>query len=78
MPKNLEKHIAICNWNSRGEKIIEELHHPSAEPETEIVVLSDADIDEMELRKKDRYANVYFIKGKPTSYKIKKYQYNHE
>ena len=30
MPKNLKRHIAICNWNKRGEKVIEELHHRTA------------------------------------------------
>ncbi|NQT65107.1 MAG: TAXI family TRAP transporter solute-binding subunit [FCB group bacterium] len=69
MPKNVKGHIAICNWSKRGEKIIEELHHPSAEPDTEIIILTDGDVNERELREKSkRYANVYFIKGKPTSY----------
>jgi hypothetical protein len=73
MPKNTKRHIAICNWNKRGEKIIEELHHPSAEPETTILVLTETDVNEKELRdKSDRYANVYFIKGKPTVYKTLK------
>ncbi|HPR16763.1 MAG TPA: TAXI family TRAP transporter solute-binding subunit [Candidatus Cloacimonadota bacterium] len=73
MPKNVKRHIAICNWNKRGETIIEELHHPSAEPDTEILVLTDSDLNEKELRENsNRYANVYFIKGKPTSYKTLK------
>ncbi len=69
MPRNVKRHIAICNWSKRGEKVIEELHHPSAEPETEILILTDVEVNEKELREKSkRYANVYFIKGKPTSY----------
>ena len=73
MPKNLKRHIAICNWNKRGEKVIEELHHRTAEPDTSILVLTDADVNEKELRENsDRYANVYFIKGKPTAYKTLK------
>jgi uncharacterized protein len=70
MPKNLKRHIAICNWSKRGEKVIEELHHPTAEPDTSILVLTDAEVNEKELRENsNRYANVYFIKGKPTAYK---------
>ena len=73
MPKNLKRHITICNWNKRGEKIVEELHHPSAEPDTRILVLTEAETDEKELRKNsDRYANVYFYKGKSTTYKTLK------
>ncbi|MDO9578237.1 MAG: TAXI family TRAP transporter solute-binding subunit [Candidatus Cloacimonadales bacterium] len=69
MPNNLKQHIVICNWNKRGETVIEELHHPSAEPDTGINVLADIEINEGELRDKSkRYSNVYFIKGKPTSY----------
>lgn len=69
MPKNVKRHIAICNWNKRGEKVIEELHHPTAEPDTEIIILTDSDVNERELREQSkRFANVYFIKGKPTSY----------
>ena len=69
MPKSVKRHIAICNWSKRGEKIIEELHHPSAEPDTEIIILTDGEVNERDLREKSkRYANVYFIKGRPTSY----------
>jgi len=73
MPKNLKRHIAICNWSKRGEKIIEELHHPGAEPDTSILILTDTEVNEKELRENsDRYANVYFIKGKSTAYKTLK------
>lgn len=73
MPKTVKKHIAICNWNKRGHKIIEELHHPSAEPDTTILVLTDSEVNEKALREdSNRYANVYFIKGKPTTYKTLK------
>jgi uncharacterized protein len=69
MPNNVKQHIAICNWNNRGITVIEELHHPSAEPDTDIVVLTNLEVNEAELRDKSkRYSNVYFIKGKPTSY----------
>jgi len=70
MPKNLNKHIAICNWNKRGDTVIRELHHPSAEPDKELIVLTDMDVNEKELRERSRkrYGNVYFIKGDPTSY----------
>ena len=73
MPRNVKRHIAICNWSKRGEKVIEELHHPTAEPDTDILILTDTEVNETELRDKSkRYANVYFIKGKPTSYETLK------
>lgn len=68
MPKNVIKHIAICNWNMRGDRIVKELHHPDAEPETEIIILTNREVNEAELRQSKRYENVYFIRGDPTSH----------
>ena len=65
MPQRLHNHIAICNWNNKGDKIVKELHHPSAEPNTEIIILSKNNFNEEELRHSDRYENVFFIKGDP-------------
>ena len=54
MPKNLKGHIAICNWNDRGDKIIKELY--SADPLVEITILTDVDIrNEDELLKNKEY-----------------------
>ncbi|MBN2104241.1 NAD-binding protein [bacterium] len=66
MPNQYEKHIAICNWNERGDKIINELHAEQAEPDTDIIVVSDKIINEDELRKHKAYEKVYFVKGDPT------------
>ncbi|MCK5145391.1 TAXI family TRAP transporter solute-binding subunit [bacterium] len=65
MPKRMNEHIAICNWNNKADTIVKELHHPGAEPETEIIILANTMINEEELRKNSRYENVYFIKGDP-------------
>jgi len=64
--------LSICNWNDKGDKIIKELHHPDAEPYTEIIVLTNKTVDEEELRKSKRYENVYFIKGNPIIHEILK------
>lgn len=65
MPKNISKHIAICNWNDRGDRIVRELHSPLAEPSTDIVVVTDRDVDEQALRRHEAYERVYFFKGDP-------------
>jgi TRAP transporter TAXI family solute receptor len=64
MPKNLKGHIAICNWNDRGDTIIKELY--SADPLVEITILTDADIrNEAELLKNKEYLNVHLARGDP-------------
>ncbi len=41
MPKDLEDHIIICNWNNRAESLIRELHSSEAIPDVDIVVITD-------------------------------------
>lgn len=65
MPTHIHDHIIICNWNNKGDKIIREIHHPKAQPETEIIVLSKNDLNEEELRQNQEYQNVFFVKGNP-------------
>jgi len=69
MPQDLRKHIAICNWNSRGNAIIHELHAAEAEPDTDIVILANGDCDEGTLRRDYQdsgiYDKVFFIHGDP-------------
>jgi TRAP transporter TAXI family solute receptor len=70
MPINLEKHIAICYWSSRGDTIIKELRNSEMAAEKEIIVLHDNVVNEKELRdKNDYYKNVFFIEGAPTKTK---------
>lgn len=70
MPKEIQKHIAICNWNDRGDRIIKELHSPQAEPETEIIVITPKDVNETELRKSPAYKRVFFVKSDPTLHDV--------
>lgn len=70
MPVDLNKHIAICYWSSRGDTIIKELRNSEMAAEKEIIVLHDNDLNERELRdKNDYYKNVFFIEGDPTKTK---------
>jgi len=73
MPKDIKDHIVICNWNERGDKIINELHHPEVCPNSPIIIITSEKIDEEPLRRNERYQNVYFVYGDPTlHYTLKK------
>jgi uncharacterized protein len=68
MPVDLNKHIAICYWNSRGDTIVKELRNSEMAAEKEIIILHDNDLNEKELRDKNNYyKNVFFIEGDPTN-----------
>jgi len=69
MPKELENHIVICNWNERGSRIIEEIHSPLAAPKTEIIVITEKHKKRKELRSDRR---VHFRKADPTSHDVLK------
>lgn len=66
MPKDIDRHIIICNWNSGGDRIIKELHASESVPETEILVITQSEVNEEELSTAKEYKKVYFIKGDPT------------
>ncbi len=66
MPKDITQHIAICNWNERGDRIVKELHSALAEPDTEIVIVTDSEVNEELLRANDAYERVFFVKGDAT------------
>jgi voltage-gated potassium channel len=70
VPKGIERHIIMCNWNDRGDRIIKEIHSSLAEPETEIVVITDKEINEEELRSSSAYEKVYFIRSDPTLHDV--------
>jgi hypothetical protein len=69
MSRHIEDHIVICNWNERGPKIVEQLHHKEAAPHTHIVIIADRKISKEELTKRypGTYDNVDFIEGDPES-----------
>ncbi|MBN1348457.1 NAD-binding protein [candidate division KSB1 bacterium] len=72
MPRETEQHIVMCNWNSSADRIIKEIHSPLASPETEIIVISESDINEQQLRLSPEYEKVYFIKSDPTLHEVLK------
>ncbi len=72
MPKELEQHIVICNWNRRGDRIIREIHSPLASPQTEIVIISDSEMNEAELRQQAEYEKVFFVRSDPTLHEVLK------
>ncbi len=72
MPKHLERHIVMCNWHASGDRIIKELHSPLAAPDTDIIVITEADLNEPELRQSPQYERVYFIKSDPTMHEVLK------
>ncbi|RKZ71836.1 MAG: potassium transporter [Candidatus Parabeggiatoa sp. nov. 1] len=72
MPKDLEKHIVICNWHSNADRIVKELHSPLAAPEKDILVITEAEINETELRMSPEYEKVFFIRSDPTLHVVLK------
>ena len=75
MPKNIRQHIVICNWSSKCEKIIKELHAPDAAPDIDIIVISSKrPVDEKVLRSNNQkeYSNVEFRESDPTFHQVLK------
>lgn len=72
MPKGLEDHIVMCNWNDHGDRIIKEIHAPMAAPDTEIIVITEQSIDENDLRISPAYEKVFFIHSDPTMHDVLK------
>lgn len=72
MPKHLERHIVMCNWHTSADRIIKELHSPLAAPDTDIIVITETDVNEPELRQSPEYERVYFIKSDPIMHAVLK------
>ncbi|MCP4397737.1 MAG: potassium transporter [bacterium] len=70
MPKGMKRHIVLCNWHVRGDRIIKELHSPLAAPDTDIIVITQRDFNEAELRLSPAYEQVYFIRSDPTLHDV--------
>ena len=70
MPKGMKRHIVICNWHERGDRIIKELHSPLAAPDTDIIVITQHELNEAELRLSPAYEQVYFIRSDPTLHDV--------
>lgn len=72
MPDKLKNHIIICNWNEYCDRIIKEIHSPLARPQTDIMVITEKDVNEEQLRSSPEYKNVYFFKSDPTEHDVLK------
>lgn len=72
MPRELESHIVMCNWHDRGDRIVKELHSALAAPETDIIVITDKEIHEKELRLSPEYEKVFFVESDPTLHDVLK------
>lgn len=73
MPSNIEKHIIICNWNKRGDRVVTELHSHQGEKDTHLVVITEKDVNERELRSESNvYENVFFVKSDPVLHSVLK------
>ena len=70
MPNDLRHQIIICNWSERGDRVIKELHAAQAEPNTEIVVITDRELNEQELRRHPAYRKVYFVRSDPVLHSV--------
>jgi voltage-gated potassium channel len=73
MSINLKGHIIICNWNLIGDKMIRELHAPVISPKRDIIVISQCEIDEDDLRLSPEYEKVFFMRNDPTSEEVLKH-----
>lgn len=65
MPKNLNDHIVICNWNERGKRVITELHHPEGKPNADIVIIDNKLLQEKELSRMPAYNRLFCIHEDP-------------
>ena len=73
VPVDLSNHIVICNWNRMGDKIIRELHSPVVKPKREILVITQAEINEEELRLHPEYEKAFFMRSDPTAEQVLKH-----
>lgn len=64
MPRDVNNHIVICNWNVRGKRVIAELRHPEGKPDADIVIVDDK-LDEKELSRAPGFNKVYCITEDP-------------
>ena len=70
VPVDLNNHIVICNWNIMGDKIVRELHSPVVKHKREILIITQAEINEEELRLNPEYEKVFFLRSDPTAEQV--------
>ena len=65
----MDHHLVLCNWSSRGLEWIREVHNKSIAEKRPVVIIHD-NTDEIELPDKSddvAFSDVYIVKGDPTS-----------
>ena len=65
----MDHHLVLCNWSSRGLEWIREVHNKTIAEKRPVVIIHD-DTDEIELPDKAdeaAFSDVYIVKGDPTS-----------
>jgi len=70
--KHINNHIIICNWYNAGDKIIHEIHSDQASPNINIIIITDGKINEIELRRRKYYKNVFFLRRDPMNHNVLK------
>lgn len=65
MPRDVENHIVICNWNDRGKRVVAELRHPEGRPDTDIVIIDDKLLNERELSRMPGFNKIFCIHKDP-------------
>ena len=67
--KDFQNHIVICNWNQRGEEIVRQLFESHVNNSLDVVVLSAAPLDEIELPD-DFTEHFHFVHSDPTQHSV--------
>jgi hypothetical protein len=62
MPKTVERHIVVCNWNHSAKSITKALHTTLGAPETPIVFITEKNVHQDDLRDHEYFKEVYFVK----------------
>jgi len=65
MPKDLDNHIVICNWNERGKRVVSELRHPEGKPDADVVIIDNKTLDEKALLRIPEFNNIYCVNDDP-------------
>lgn len=65
MPKDVNDHIVMCNWNERGKRVLAELRHPEGKPDADIVIIDNNYTNDKNLKKIPNFDRVYFIDSDP-------------
>lgn len=65
MPRDVNDHIVICNWNERGERVLAELRHPEGKPDADIVIIDNNFAKDKKLKNIPEFNKVYFIDSDP-------------